>query len=66
MDWNRATGAHNWLDVREIDVFVGRLEPDFDGYRIAQFSDLHLDGRLTTPARWRELVAIINAQKADL
>ncbi len=66
MPFSRSSLTHNWLDVREIDFYVGGLEPGFDGYRIAQFSDLHLDGRLTTPARFRELVSIINEQKADL
>src|SRR5579862_1475938 len=66
MRLSRSFLAHHWLEVREIDFDVAGLDPSFDGYRIAQFSDLHLDGRLTTPARLRDLIAIINEQKADL
>jgi predicted MPP superfamily phosphohydrolase len=56
----------NWLDLHEIEIPIPCLPPEFDGYRIAQFSDLHFDHVATTPARLAELVAAINAAQPDL
>ena len=55
-----------WLDVTEVSLTVRGLDAAFDGYRIAQFSDLHLDGISTTEQRFCELVETINAQQPDL
>src|SRR3954453_1865882 len=30
-----------WLDVHPVDVPIANLPPKFDGYRIAQLTDLH-------------------------
>ncbi len=54
------------VKISEIDVAISGLAPAFDGYRIVQFSDLHLDGETTTRARLEALVAQINAQQPDL
>ncbi|MBI1255975.1 MAG: metallophosphoesterase [Chloroflexi bacterium] len=56
----------DWLDLHNIEIALPGLPPAFDGYRIAQFSDLHFDRRATTPVRLRELVTAINAQQPDL
>nr|AUN37622.1 Ser/Thr protein phosphatase family protein [uncultured bacterium] len=58
--------TRSWLDIRETDIGIADLPPEFEGYRIAQFSDLHFDGVVTTAARFRELVDAINASKVDL
>ena len=51
--------------VKEVEVRLANLPPEFDGYRIIQLTDLHLS-RLF-PQRWSEqVVAKANAQKADL
>ena len=51
--------------VKEIEVRLANLPPEFDGYRMIQLTDLHLS-RLF-PQRWSEqVVAKANAQKADL
>jgi predicted MPP superfamily phosphohydrolase len=59
--WNRS-----WLWVQEVDVGILQLPAELDGYRIAQFSDLHFDGIVTTSERLRELVDTINQQQPDL
>lgn len=54
-----------WLDVRNICLKLPRLSPAFDGYQIAQISDLHMD-------RWRDFTTLgravdrINALEPDL
>ena len=51
--------------VVEVDVPVEGLSPDFDGYRIAQVSDLHVGPMLKRP--WlSEIVQRVNALEADL
>jgi predicted MPP superfamily phosphohydrolase len=54
-----------WLRVRTIEISVPRLGAEFEGYRIAQLSDLHIGGlgpRRRT-ARW---VSRANALDVDL
>ncbi len=55
-----------WLNLRPIELRIPNLPPEFNGYRIAHFSDLHFDHLTTTSARLGELVAAINAQQPDL
>src|SRR5690242_2535709 len=33
-----------WLDVTNVGLILPRLPPGFDGYRLAQVSDIHLGG----------------------
>ncbi len=60
----RAT--RDWLDVHAFQLYLYGLAPQFDGYRIVHFTDLHLDGVMMTRARLQELVARINEQQPDL
>jgi predicted MPP superfamily phosphohydrolase len=41
-----------WVLRRELEVAIPGLPPEFDGYRVAQLSDLHIGG--LTPPRWGE------------
>ena len=51
--------------VRDVEVAIPGLPPEFDGYRLLQLTDLHLS-RLF-PASWaRAVVARANAAGADL
>jgi uncharacterized protein len=54
-----------WVRVRTIDVPIAGLGAAFEGYRIAQLSDLHIGGLWPAPraARW---VRSVNALGADL
>lgn len=54
-----------WVRTRELDVVIPGLPRAFDGYRVAQLSDLHLGG--LTPPKWGEAWArLTNAARADL
>jgi uncharacterized protein len=55
----------NWLEVTDVELTLPRLAPSFDGYRIAQFSDLHME----TWRNWTTLAEVIaraNASDPDL
>ncbi|MET0791449.1 MAG: metallophosphoesterase [Polyangiaceae bacterium] len=54
-----------WVRVRQIEVAIANLPPEFEGYRIAQLSDLHV-GSFDPKARALEWVALSNAQAPDL
>ena len=54
-----------WVRVRTLDVPIAGLPPGFDGYRIAQLSDLHIGG-LWPRARALRWVRMVNALDADL
>jgi predicted MPP superfamily phosphohydrolase len=54
-----------WVRMREIDIAITGLPPEFSGYRVAQLSDLHLGG--LTPPKWGEAWArLTNAAAPDL
>lgn len=53
------------VEIVSISLVLPRLAPFFDGYRIAQISDLHADGWMT-PGRLLKLVGLINAEAPDL
>lgn len=63
-----AVGVHNALRVppiKDVEIAVDDLPPQFDGYRMLQLTDLHIS-RLF-PARWAEaMVARANAADVDL
>ncbi|NTF34820.1 metallophosphoesterase [Rhizobium skierniewicense] len=51
--------------LKDIEIPIAGLPPEFDGYRLVQLTDLHIS-RLF-PARWtKEVVAKTNALDADL
>ena len=54
-----------WLAVERVTLTLPRLAPPFDGYRIVQVSDFHLDGWMT-PERLERVVGLVNDQKPDL
>ncbi len=61
-----AVTARRWFfQVRELDIPVRGLDPSFDGYTIAQLSDLHIGAN--TPLWWGlRWVEATNAAKPDL
>jgi len=54
-----------FVRIRRIDVAIASLPPEFDGYRIAQLSDLHV-GSFDPKSRALEWVALSNALEPDL
>jgi uncharacterized protein len=54
-----------WVRVRTIDVAIAGLGPGFDGYRVAQLSDLHIGG-LWPRGRAQRWADRVNRLDADL
>ncbi|MGP8187265.1 MAG: metallophosphoesterase [Terracidiphilus sp.] len=54
----------HWLEITRGDVYLPGLSKAFDGFRIAQLSDIHLD-RFTEPFFLRDAVNHINRMNPD-
>lgn len=55
----------NLIAVQEINVALRGLDPAFEGYRIAQISDIHMNGSMSR-ARLTRVVDLINQRTPDL
>jgi uncharacterized protein len=53
------------VEVKDMMLTLPRLAPEFDGYRLVQFGDLHLDD-WTKPERLRGITQKVNEQWPDL
>ncbi|MBZ0309193.1 MAG: metallophosphoesterase, partial [Anaerolineae bacterium] len=53
-----------WVQTTRFNLTLPRLAPEFDGYRVVQFSDLHLDSWLGGK-RLAKIVAKVNAENPD-
>ncbi len=54
-----------WLDIHEVDLKITGLPVSFDGFRIAQLTDLHIDGHI--PGEYlRRVVDHVNNLNVDL
>ncbi len=53
------------LEVTSVAPVLPRLEKEFDGYRIVQIGDIHLED-WTRPRRLNRIVDLVNDQRADL
>jgi uncharacterized protein len=53
------------VEIVPVSLVLPRLDARFDGYRIAQISDLHADGWMTS-GRVLGLVKLVNEQEPDL
>jgi uncharacterized protein len=54
----------HWIELTHHDVFLSGLSPAFDGYRIAQLSDIHLD-EFTEPSLLTKAIHHINGMNPD-
>lgn len=63
--WGALVGRHQ-IDVEEVTVSSPKLPASFDGYRIAQISDIHVGTWDTDTTFISELVGEINALHPDL
>ena len=54
----------HWIEITRRDVFLPGLPQAFDGFRIAQLSDIHMD-EYTEPFFLRDAVAHINRMNPD-
>lgn len=53
------------VKVESLSILVPRLQKEFDGYRVALISDIHMDGWMNLD-RMKAVVALLNEQKPDL
>jgi predicted MPP superfamily phosphohydrolase len=56
--------ARHMIEVTRLEIRLPHLPPAFDGFHIAQLSDIHLDG-FTEPFFLREAVSHINRLRPD-
>ena len=64
--WTYASSVEpRWYDVVPVEVTLPRLAPAFDGFRIAQISDLHVSS-VTGSQQLNEVVEHILSQRPDL
>jgi predicted MPP superfamily phosphohydrolase len=56
--------ARHWTEMTELDISLAGLPRVFDGMRIAQLSDIHLDN-MTEPFYLRHVVQEINQMQPD-
>lgn len=54
------------FEVTQAEVSIKNLPAAFDGYRIAQISDIHLGSWNNKYERFRPVIDILNKQKADI
>jgi uncharacterized protein len=54
-----------WVEVKRMKLTLPRLAPEFDGYRLVQIGDFHLDD-WTRPERLVGVVKKVNEQRPDL
>ncbi len=54
----------HWLEVVHQDISIKGLSPAFDGVKVAQLSDIHLD-EFTEPFLLREAIDIVNRARPD-
>lgn len=54
-----------WVEVKPVTLVLPRLAPEFDGYRVVQIGDIHLDD-WTKPERLHGIARLVNAQGPDL
>lgn len=53
------------VEIKYISLVLPRLSPEFDGYRVVQISDIHMDGWMSFD-RLSVLVELVNEQRPDL
>jgi uncharacterized protein len=58
-------GERHWLEVTQRDFFLSGLPTAFNGMRVVQLSDIHLD-EFTEPFFLRHVIDRVNAIKPDL
>ncbi len=54
-----------WVELTHLALTLPRLNPEFNGYRLAHFSDIHMD-RWMTPEHLAEVVDMVNQERPDM
>lgn len=64
--WQGALFTRYDYDIKEVSLEFDNLPEEFDGYRMTQFSDLHLGSYAGDTAYVSELVNVINGINSDI
>lgn len=54
-----------WIEITQLSLTLPRLDRAFDGYRLMQISDIHLDGRFMDREHLLESIALARTQQVD-
>lgn len=54
-----------WIEIKNIDLTLPKLSQEFEGWKILQVSDIHIN-QWMTENRLQNIVNLINAQQADI
>lgn len=56
----------SWVDITSVPLYMPRLSPAFDGYRVVQISDIHADEEWMFPDRLQPIIHAVNELHPDL
>lgn len=51
-----------WFEVKQVELTLPRLHPDFDGFRLAQLSDIHVSDVVNSEQLGQAVAAIVDQQ----
>jgi len=54
-----------WIEIKNIDLTLPHLSEEFEGWRILQLSDIHINEWMTEE-RLKNIVNLVNQQQADI
>lgn len=54
-----------WIEIKKIDLILPELSAEFDGWKVLQVSDIHVNEWMTGK-RLKNIVNLINKQQADI
>ena len=60
-----STAKPDWVEVTHVTLTLPRLAAEFHGYRLVQFSDIHMD-KWMTAERFAPVVDLVNQQEPDM
>ena len=64
--WHWATKIEpRWIEIKRVSLSIPGLHPAFDGWTLAQISDIHVSEWMTQP-RLQHIVGKVNALRPDL
>lgn len=63
--FGKLRGGMDKIEIEKVPVHLPRLDPEFSGYRLVQFSDIHMDSYMENEDL-EEIVNLVNQQGPDL
>lgn len=63
--FGKSRGGMEKIEIKNVPMHLPRLSPEFTGYRLVQFSDIHMDSFMKREDL-EEIVDLVNRQEPDL